>query len=787
MIFKAATTLKGVGEIKDFASQHGLCFKTAQILMQRGVDTDQKLHAFLNPSLDDLRDPFLLLGMQDCKNRIQKAIDCNQSVLLYGDYDVDGISAVTILYNFLKDKISNLNYFLPSRYVDGYGLTIESAQKVIQQFKPELIITVDCGISCAAEVEYIKSQNIDIIVTDHHEPAEVLPNTIVVDPKLPNQQYGFNGLCGAGVALKVVQAFVGKQNLTDYLPVCAIATVSDIVPLVDENRAIVKLGLAMQNSLPQGIKKLVKHLKLNTINSQAISFKIAPRLNAGGRMGNAYTALNLFVSTDAATISSSLKTLIDQNTERQMLSQQIYADCLQQIRQNSLYQNRAIILKSTSWDSGLLGIACARLVDDFCKPVFLFSEVDGDLKGSVRSFGDINVHTLLSNCSKVLDTFGGHSMAAGIGLKAENFEAFKQQVFDYLNKNTTNKDYLPVKHYDVAVEVDDITLKFAKELELLEPFGCDNPTPQFMLSYSDCKVSKLSNFAEHLNLTVQNVFKLIHFNSVDYFDDYMYADKKQSIFELQINEYKGKQYVKGLVKYSNFVGLGNKMQPVANGRKLKQLYNEKEVLRDITFFKQNQTKQVLQQILTDISGTAIVIDNYKTYQAQKEVLQGFNLNYYIGSSQSKFDENCVVFALDDIKQLNSYQNIVFLDGLLTRSFLDGYNGKVYAVNDTSYQIEFLNTERSYFGIVFNAIKTILNSKTAYATELDLFKAVKDICPNLKKMSYSQFVFCLYSFLEIGVISKNMQFGYVIEINNQVKSSLDNSNLYNKIKLLQKIK
>lgn len=787
MIFKALSTIKGVNEIKDFAEKHNLCFKTAQILMQRGIDNDQKLNSFLNPSLDDLKDPFLLFGMKDCNDRIQKAINQNERILLYGDYDVDGISAVTILYNFLKDKVTNLNYFLPSRYVDGYGLTIDSAKKVIDKFKPDLIITVDCGISCATEVDFIKSQNIDIIITDHHEPAEVLPDTIVVDPKIPNQPYGFSGLCGAGVALKVVQSFVGKDNLQQYLPVCAIATVSDIVPLVDENRAIVKLGLSMQNNLPQGIKKLLKNLKITTINSQTISFKIAPRLNAGGRMGNAYTALDLFISEDNNLLSNSLKTLLEQNTQRQLLSQQIYTDCLEQIKQNKLYQNRAIILKSDKWDSGLLGIACARLVDDFCKPVFLFSEVEDELKGSVRSFGDINVHTLLSHCNEVLDTFGGHSMAAGLGLKSNKFENFKLQVFNYLNKHTTEKDYLPVKVYDVAIKLEDINLKFAKELEMLEPFGCDNPVPQFMINYDECKVSKLANFKEHINITINNQLKLIHFNAFEYTDDYLYAEQKQSIFEVQINEFKGKEYVKGLVKYSNFIGVDKKLQSIANGRKLKHLYKEKEVIKDIKFIKKLQIKQLLDQLVNGIVGTAVVIDDYQTYQEQKDILKNYHFNYYIGESQSKFAENCVVFALDNLQSLKNYNNVIFLDGLLTRSFVDDLNCNIYAVNDTKYQLDLLNVERSYFGIVYNAIKSVVDKNIPFNSELDLFKNIKDICPNLKKMTYSQFVFCFLVFLELGVLTVNSQLDFVVEINNQIKSNLENSNLYNKIKLIQKIK
>ncbi|MBR4124017.1 MAG: DHH family phosphoesterase, partial [Clostridia bacterium] len=332
MIFKEVISQHSVSEINNFAKANNLSFNMAKLLMQRGIDTDQKFIKFTSPCLQDLRDPFLLSGMRDCHNRIQKAIDKNERVLIFGDYDVDGISAVTIMHKFLKDKISNLFYFLPNRYEDGYGLSIDCSKKIIEQYNPQLIITVDCGISCEKEVEYIKSQGVDIIVTDHHEIPEILPSTIVVDPKLPNQQYGFDGLCGAGVAMKVIETFVGRDSLDEYLPVCAIATISDIVPLVDENRAIVKLGLKKQNLLPEGIKMLITECKIPDLNSQAVSFKLAPKLNATGRMGNAYFSLDLFISDDEQTLNNSLKKVIELNVTRQKLSQQIYDECIEIVK-----------------------------------------------------------------------------------------------------------------------------------------------------------------------------------------------------------------------------------------------------------------------------------------------------------------------------------------------------------------------------------------------------------------------------------------------------------------------
>ena len=786
MIFKAKETIKGVAQIKEFAKQEKLQYKTAQILMQRGVDTHEKFVEFTNPTLKQLRDPFLLLNMEKCCKRIQEAIDNNESVLLFGDYDVDGISAVAILYKFLKDKITNLNYFLPNRYEDGYGLTIDSSKKVIDKFHPNLIITVDCGISCANEVEYIKSLDVDIIITDHHEIPEVIPNTIVVDPKLPNQNYGFEGLCGAGVAMKVVEAFVGRQNLDEYLPICAIATVSDIVPLVDENRAIVKLGFAKQELLPLGIKMLLNDLKIRDITSQSVSFKIAPKLNAAGRMGNAYHSLFLYISSDVKVLKNSLKSVDELNTERQKLSQEIYDDCLKIIKQNRLYTKKAIILKSSKWDSGLLGIACARLVDDFYKPVFLFSDVDGILKGSVRSTDLINIHEVLSTCNNYLETFGGHSMAAGLSLKVDYFDEFKEQIFEYLEKNTTEKFYRPVRTYDVSIKPEEVTVELAKELEILEPVGCDNPNPIFLINYKDAYASKMPNFDNHINVTIDKTLKFVAFNSAEYIDDYIYSELKQTLFEIQLNKFNGKYFLKGIIKKTLFNGYGKNLQELAYGRILKQYKTGKKFERYIDFFADNQVKVLFDKLLNKQNGTAIVIYNNNTYLKYKNLLGKYNLNYYIGGSQSKFEENCVVFALDNIEDISTYHNVVFLDTLQKTDFLSNFGGEIYAIKNGITELPKFDFSRDAFGKVYNAIKNTIKQFNNYNNELELYWLIKRNNPQLQKFTYAKFIACLYTFLELKIIKKNEE-NNCLWIDDSIKTSLDNSDFYNSLKFISIIK
>lgn len=786
MIFKEIPCAYSEQEIQDFSIQNNLHFKTAKILMQRGIDNAEKLQKFLSPTKNDLKDPFLLDGMEECHKKLQKAINERRRILIYGDYDVDGISAVAILYKFLKHKNADVSYFLPNRYEDGYGITINTCQKIIKEYSPELVVTVDCGITCVDEIEYLKNNGVDVIVTDHHEPLDVLPNTVVVDPKTKNNSYGFTGLCGAGVALKVVQSFVGINRLDEYLPICALATVSDIVPLKDENRTIVTLGLKQWKNLPKGIIKLVDELKIDEVTSQTISFKIAPRLNAGGRMGNAYTALDLLISDDEIILNNSLVKLLEQNAERQRLSQIIYDDCIGIIKKQKLYEQKAIFIKSANWDSGLLGIACARLVDDFYKPVFLFSEVDGVLKGSVRSIATINIHSMLATCSGNLQTFGGHSMAAGLSLDADKFEQFVAEAIGYLNKNTTSKDYLASRNYDVEITYADLNVNFAKQIELLEPFGCENPLPQYLINYKKCVVSKFANFDEHLNISLNNSTKFICFNSKDFADDFWYAENKQSIVELQVNRFRGKDYLKGIIKYTNFYGVTKQIQNLAQASTIRQLSYKDDSTVKINFCGKEQVSEILNQNLQFEQGTAIIINSFSTYQKYKTQLQNYQLSYFVGGSQSKFEENCVIFALENIQKIQNYKRLIFLDGLYSRGFLSEFSGEIFAVNNESFSLEKLNTERSYFGIVFKAIKEVLDKNLKYRSEFELYNLTKENGTTLRHMSYSQFIYVLYVFVELNIIKLSTQ-NYQISINNNIKTNLENSSFYNKIRLYQKIK
>ena len=499
--------------ISDMSRQLNLNEKVVELLFSRGIDSKQKINEFFNPSFSHFNNPFLLKGMEEAKEKILNSVKSNENILVFGDYDVDGISASAIIIKLLEKLNCKANYFLPNRFVDGYGLTKQAIDKVKEKFNPKLIITVDCGISCYEEVEYAKSLGIDIVVTDHHEIPQQIPNTIVINPKLENQAYPFKDLCGTGVALKVAQAIL-NDNCEEFLPIAALATIADIVSLTEENRAIVSLGLKLfEKYLPVGIKELLKDNKISikNVTSTDIAFKIAPKINSSGRMGEANDSLKIYLETKLDVIKKQIAKINEYNTNRQKACAEVYDDCVEMLKKTNMSNEPSIILYSKEWDSGILGIVCARLVENYNRPAFLFAEEDGLLHGSARSLQDVNVHEILSNMKDILETFGGHKMAAGMCLKKEHFYKFKQNVNDFILTKVSPKAFLPISYYDLDIEESQLTEKFLEDLNKLEPFGLNNSKPLLKISTQQAKINSLKNFACHYNIVIGKL-NLIYFN-----------------------------------------------------------------------------------------------------------------------------------------------------------------------------------------------------------------------------------------------------------------------------------
>jgi len=511
----------------------------ARLLFVRGIDTPEKVKQFFDISLNRLHDPFLLKGMKPAVERIERAITAKERILIIGDYDADGISSVAILYKYLCSRHAPTSYFLPDRNDDGYGLNIELIDTLNERFKPKLIITVDCGISCPNEIAHAQGLGIDCIVTDHHVIPEKTPNCICVNPKFVDQKYPFHDLCGAGVALKVVHALGGIEAVTRYIDICAIATVADIVALKDENRAIVTIGLKKlnSNSLPS-ITALARSCNIHgDIKSSDISFKIGPKINASGRMGNAKRGLDVILEQNEMEIEKIIRHLADYNSRRQKLCNSIYSDVESVVEAEKLYKNNIIVVASEKWESGVLGIVAARITEKYGKPSIVMGihVEDGTpavAKGSGRSIDGVDLVRIVEQFGDLCLSFGGHAMAAGLSVAMEKYEEFNSKITNYMNEKYSKVNLTAEKMYDFSIDFDDITPQFVRDLDKLEPTGCDNPMPTFMTTVGNCIVGTLNNYPIHLRFTHQNM-QFIFFNGADCGDVLAYNFPKQVLFEFQ--------------------------------------------------------------------------------------------------------------------------------------------------------------------------------------------------------------------------------------------------------------
>ncbi|MDE5592880.1 MAG: single-stranded-DNA-specific exonuclease RecJ, partial [Clostridiales bacterium] len=488
--------------------------KLVELLFLRGYDNVDAIDVFLHPSVDNFYPPESMLGMNECCNRLRQAIENNERVVVYGDYDADGICASSILSLYLAEQGVEVYTHIPDRLGEGYGLNSDSVERIIENTMPDLILTCDCGISAVEEVELAKELGVDIVVTDHHEVGKVLPDCVVVNPHQSECKYPFKDLCGAGVALKIVQAMGGVQAASAYYDLAAIATVADLVSLTDENRLIVQLGLmSMTNSKNFGVAALIDSLKLKTVTSSDIAFRIAPRINAAGRMGSAYRAFELFTSSDPAIVSDRLQQIINANNDRKTLCDDLYAQAIELLKNEDLISRRAIVIASDKWEKGITGILAARLVGDFKRPVFILVKSGDEYKGTCRSVEGINIYDLLSQQSDILKEFGGHNQAAGFTILPEYVNEFKSRICAAL-ENVDINTFIPSLKYDMELLESEVNSDFAASLELLEPTGNNgNPKPLFMTKTTSLSATPLKNNINHTILKSSGGLQFFAYNS----------------------------------------------------------------------------------------------------------------------------------------------------------------------------------------------------------------------------------------------------------------------------------
>ena len=530
----------------------------SRVIANKGIN-EKEIEKFLKPTRHDFYDPFLMPDMKKAIDRILRAIEKKEKIIVYGDYDVDGITSSTIIKRFMQDRGIDVGVYIPNRINEGYGLNKTAITKIAKEGY-NLIITVDCGITAIDEIELAKELKMDVIVTDHHEPGEELPKAIaVVDCKRKDNKYPFRELAGCGVAFKLTQALAMKMEIDEdeylkYLDIACIGTISDIVPLVDENRVIAKLGLMLVKQTRNiGLRELLRLAGFKEINATTVSFGISPRINACGRMGHQEIALKLFLTNDILKARELATQLEEYNAQRQNIEKRIYEEALEYIKniKDSKQEPPCYILGKDGWHHGVIGIVSSKITENYYKPSILICFEGEDARGSGRSIEGFDIHEAVSKCNKYLTNYGGHSMAIGLSLKTKDFEKFKNEFEEYAKNNIKEEKAIPELKIDGEVNQNEVNISEIRELSLLEPFGEANYEPIFI--YKNLKITAIRTLTDgkHLKLGLQDIHSnidAIGFSMGELAEEFQIGDKIDIVGKLQINNFNNVEKIQVLLK-----------------------------------------------------------------------------------------------------------------------------------------------------------------------------------------------------------------------------------------------
>ena len=485
----------------------------AELLTSRGITDIEEARRFLNPMLENLHDPFLMKGMKAGVFRIKKAIGDKEKIMIFGDFDVDGITSTTTLNNILKNLGGDVSYYFPNRLIEGYGLNKNAIDRAVFD-KKSLIITVDCGITAVEEVKYANEKGIDIIVIDHHEQKEVVPNAVaVIDPKQNGCMYPFKQLAAVGVVFKVAQALVKEMNsnfdIISLLDFVSLGTVSDLVPLIGENRIIVKYGLdQITKTKNPGLRALIKvsQLKDKDINVGHISFALGPRINSSGRLETADKVMKLFNTDDENLANEIAKQLDENNTKRRELQQTIFNQAMEKIKTEVDFEkDNCIVIAGKGWHRGVVGIVASKIIEEYNRPTILIALGENGIgHGSARSIPAFHLLNAMTASKDWMESFGGHSQAAGLSIKEENIDGLRNSINEYSKTKLTKKDLVPVLKINTDIDLSEVDFKLIEEVHSLYPYGFGNPSPLFSCSnlslVEDPRVLK----EKHLKLKLKN-------------------------------------------------------------------------------------------------------------------------------------------------------------------------------------------------------------------------------------------------------------------------------------------
>lgn len=561
MIYNKKWTLKHKGKVKEteLSKKINISPEISQILNNRGINDEKDAEIFMNPSLEYLRDPFLMKDMKKATERIKKAIENKERIYIYGDYDVDGVSSTSILYIYFKSIDYPVKYYIPNRLEEGYGIN-EDAIRKINNDGCDLIITVDCGITSVNEVRLANELGIDVIITDHHECQSDVPDAYaIVNPKQEDCNYPFDMLCGCGVAFKMIQALTDeeefKTSMFDYLEVVTLATICDIVPLIDENRIIVKNGLKlMKEGKNLGLRELIKVCGIETskIGSSHIGYSVGPRINASGRLGYSYLGVQLF-TTDLEDEAKEIANILEaKNIERQMIESKMYKEAEDVISSGENYKDdKVLVVAKEGWQHGIIGIVASKLTEKYYKPTILLTIEGDEATGSARSIKGFSIFNALVSCKDLMNKFGGHEQAAGLALNAENIEELRKRINEIADYNLSKDDLIENIKVEYELEEESATLDLVDNLHKLEPFGLSNPSPRFIMrDLLLNNIYKMGKNKQHLKLICENEksYECVGFNMAYLADDFQEGDKIDVLFQVDENNFNNERKIQFLLK-----------------------------------------------------------------------------------------------------------------------------------------------------------------------------------------------------------------------------------------------
>lgn len=487
---------------------------SAGLLVTRGLTTAEAARSFIRPKLEKLHDPFLMKDMTEAEARLSEAIAGHQRILIYGDYDVDGTTAVSLVYTFLHSFYSNLDFYIPDRYTEGYGISFQGIDYAVEH-ECKLIIALDCGIKAVDKVAYAAARGIDFIICDHHKPGDELPAAVaVLDPHREDDHYPYTELSGCGVGFKLVQAYakqhrIPMEQLRPLLALLAMSIASDIVPITGENRILAHFGLIEINRNPSlGLRTIMKLAGIHPgrLTVSDLVFKIGPRVNACGRIRSGADAVRLLITDNPAQAEELAQAVEDNNNERKDLDKSIFEEALRQLREDPEVENRcSTVVFSPNWHKGVVGIVASRLTENYYRPTIVLTQGDdGIISGSARSVSDFDIYSAIDSCRDLLTNFGGHDFAAGLSMIPENLPAFRERFEQYVREHIQPHQKEPVINVDAEIQLGDITQQFFKILQCLEPYGPGNPRPVFVTRnvINNRYTKRVGKQGEHLRLNV---------------------------------------------------------------------------------------------------------------------------------------------------------------------------------------------------------------------------------------------------------------------------------------------